>query len=163
MNEEPEAVMPSACRCGHTGTGEHPCHGRGYTCRKPATRRLYSPGLSALAGVQMKVTVDETWACDGCWAEQAPAPRKLSSAFYEWARSMPDPGTGVLAIPSTCLLCDKPPAKMGAMYCEGCEPRQAPACSTCGGGREVIDRGEGAHEGIDRAIPCPSCGAGRGS
>ena len=62
----------SACRCGHTGDGPHPCHGKGRTCGRPATRRLYNarPGLpSALPGMQMKVDVEETWGCDECWAK----------------------------------------------------------------------------------------------
>lgn len=59
-----------ACRCGHEGEGEHPCHGEDYTCRKPAKRYFYD-GTSlrfALAGMQMKLSVSDTWACDGCWA-----------------------------------------------------------------------------------------------
>ena len=57
------------CRCAHIGEGPHPCHGQAYTCRKPATRRLYNPTLPALAGMQMKVQATETWVCDECWAE----------------------------------------------------------------------------------------------
>jgi len=57
------------CRCGwSTGDAHHPCHGRGYACRAPATQRFYGAHAVALAGVQMKVAVIETWACDACWA-----------------------------------------------------------------------------------------------
>lgn len=59
----------SACRCGYNGEGGHPCHGNNYTCRKPATRRFYSPRMVGLAGMQMKLEASETWACDACWAE----------------------------------------------------------------------------------------------
>jgi hypothetical protein len=59
----------SACRCGHDGTGPHPCHFNGYTCGKPATQRFYNARPAALAGLQMKVVCDETWACDAHWAE----------------------------------------------------------------------------------------------
>lgn len=58
----------STCRCGHDSTGDHPCHGNGYECRKPAKRRLYNPRPVGLAGVQMKLQVSDTWACDECWA-----------------------------------------------------------------------------------------------
>lgn len=55
-----------ACRCGHDGEGEHPCHANGYQCRKPAKRRfIASP--AALAGVQLKLAATDTWACDECW------------------------------------------------------------------------------------------------
>ena len=60
------------CRCGHPNDSPtpHPCHGKGYTCRRPAARRFYNPRLVSLAGMQMKVgAVGETWACDACWAE----------------------------------------------------------------------------------------------
>lgn len=56
------------CRCGHEGGELHPCHGKAYTCRAPAKRRFYAPRFVALAGVQMKFQVSETWACDRCWA-----------------------------------------------------------------------------------------------
>lgn len=56
-----------SCRCGHDGTGPHPCHGEGYSCRKPAKQRFYNPQLVSLSGVQMKVQVTDTWACDDCW------------------------------------------------------------------------------------------------
>lgn len=55
------------CRCGYTGEGPHPCHGQGYTCRRPAERRLYATPRTSLAGMQMKVGVAETWACEECW------------------------------------------------------------------------------------------------
>ena len=59
----------STCRCGHDGTGDHPCHGNGYRCRKPAARRFYNAQMVALPGVQFKVQMSDTWACDACWAE----------------------------------------------------------------------------------------------
>lgn len=60
---------PSPCRCGHPADSEqpHPCHGKGYTCGKPATHRIYNPYLASLAGVQMKTGAESTWACDACW------------------------------------------------------------------------------------------------
>ena len=39
-----------------------------YTCRKPATQRFYGAHLTCLAGVQPKVGMNDTWACDDCWA-----------------------------------------------------------------------------------------------
>lgn len=59
----------SQCRCGHDGQGPHPCHAKAYTCRQPATQRFYNARPAALAGMQMKLVCDDTWACDGCWAE----------------------------------------------------------------------------------------------
>lgn len=57
-----------SCRCGWDGIGEHPCHGMGYTCKKPAKQRFYHDGRPfSLAGVQMKLSMQETWACDECW------------------------------------------------------------------------------------------------
>lgn len=57
------------CRCGHTGMPEeHPCHGRGYTCRKEAAPRLVAY-TTALAGMQLKLGAYQTWACDECWAD----------------------------------------------------------------------------------------------
>lgn len=55
------------CRCGWDGVGEHPCHANAYTCRKPATRRFYNARPAALAGMQMKFEVKDTFACDECW------------------------------------------------------------------------------------------------
>ena len=64
------------CRCGHTGTGPHPCHGRLYTCRQPATSR-YVGTSACLAGAQPKSGAYRTWACDECWrafrADSAPS------------------------------------------------------------------------------------------
>lgn len=58
----------NTCRCGYTGEGPHPCHGQGYTCRRPATRRLYEqPAPYSLAGMQPKISAVETWACQECW------------------------------------------------------------------------------------------------
>jgi len=59
------------CRCGHTGEGPHPCHGRAYTCRKPARERFYGARMAALAGVQMKVVCQRTFACEECWEATA--------------------------------------------------------------------------------------------
>lgn len=56
-----------ACRCGHVGGEPHPCHGKNYTCRRPARRR-YIAHPTALAGTQLKLGAYETWACDKCWA-----------------------------------------------------------------------------------------------
>lgn len=60
----------SECRCGYTGNEDnHPCHGQVYTCRKPAKIRVYNTKPVALAGIQMKLVADITWACDECWKE----------------------------------------------------------------------------------------------
>jgi len=60
-----------ACRCGHSDFSlspePHPCHGSEYTCGKPAKRRFYNGKFVSLAGVQLKVQANETWACDACW------------------------------------------------------------------------------------------------
>ena len=63
--------MDHDCRCGHPkdSTDPHPCHGKGHGCRKPATIRFYNPRPVALAGMQMKLQVSDTWACDACWAD----------------------------------------------------------------------------------------------
>ena len=64
----PATTNSKACRCGFSGEGPHPCHGKGYSCgNSGATRRFYNARPACLAGVQMKLTVDETWACDSCW------------------------------------------------------------------------------------------------
>ena len=55
------------CRCGHSGDGPHPCHYNAYKCGKPAQQRFYNAHPVALAGVQMKFQVTETWACEECW------------------------------------------------------------------------------------------------
>jgi len=57
------------CRCGHDGDGPHPCHAGQYTCRRPAKERFYNPELAPLSGVQMKLQMTQTWACDECWAK----------------------------------------------------------------------------------------------
>lgn len=69
MNKQP-------CRCGHSGADPHPCHGEAYTCRKPATFRVYAPRVVSLTGVQMKCEVSGTYACDACWAAFAEQARK---------------------------------------------------------------------------------------
>jgi hypothetical protein len=56
-----------SCRCGHAGDGPHPCHAKGYRCGAPATQRFYNAQRVALAGMQPKLQVQETWACDACW------------------------------------------------------------------------------------------------
>ena len=55
------------CRCGYNGEGPHLCHGKAHTCRKPASQRFYNPHITALAGMQMKFGLHDTWACDECW------------------------------------------------------------------------------------------------
>lgn len=55
------------CRCGYDGVGDHPCHGRAYSCKRPASQRFYDPRPVSLAGVQMKFQVSDTWACNDCW------------------------------------------------------------------------------------------------
>ncbi len=55
------------CRCGYSGEGDHPCHAEGYTCGKSAKQRFYNPRPVALSGFQMKLQVEETWACDEHW------------------------------------------------------------------------------------------------
>lgn len=62
-------MTEAACRCGHTGNGPHPCHAKNYTCRKPATRRIYNLHTVGLAGTQPKLGANDTWACDDCWAD----------------------------------------------------------------------------------------------
>lgn len=57
----------TACRCGHTGDGPHPCHGRAYQCRAPSTPRFVATP-AALAGMQLKTGAYETHACDACWS-----------------------------------------------------------------------------------------------
>lgn len=65
-------IVPlKACRCGHSGNGQHPCHALGYSCRKPAKQRFYGPKIVSLSGQQMKLEVSDTWACDECWASFA--------------------------------------------------------------------------------------------
>lgn len=62
-------MSDSLCRCGHPTASTdvpHPCHGKGYTCRAPATSRLVA-APTCLAGAQMKLGAYETWACDECW------------------------------------------------------------------------------------------------
>ena len=58
------------CRCGaKKDDTPHPCHGEAYTCRKPAERRWYNARPVALSGMQMKVQVEDTWACEECWSK----------------------------------------------------------------------------------------------
>jgi hypothetical protein len=59
--------MAASCRCGHSGEGPHPCHFAGYSCRAPASARFVAVPGASLAGVQMKVSAYETFACDECW------------------------------------------------------------------------------------------------
>jgi hypothetical protein len=60
-------VPTNPCRCGHAGDGPHPCHAKGYRCGAPATQWFYNAQRVALAGMQPKLQVTETWACDACW------------------------------------------------------------------------------------------------
>jgi len=55
------------CRCGHSGSGPHPCHAKGHSCGKHAVQRFYNAQAVALVGVQMKFQMSDTWACDECW------------------------------------------------------------------------------------------------
>jgi hypothetical protein len=65
-------AVKKACRCGWDGVGDHPCHyprlGPSYSCKRPAKERFYYDGHPfSLAGVQMKLSVNQTFACDECW------------------------------------------------------------------------------------------------
>ena len=64
--------MATECSCGHPADSKdpHPCHGKGHTCGKPATQRFYAQSLGtySLAGAQMKLAANRTFACDECWA-----------------------------------------------------------------------------------------------
>lgn len=73
--------METSCRCGHpnVSTSPHPCHKYKHKpggrmnelvrCGKPAEQRFYNAHPVALAGVQMKLEVTESWACEECWVE----------------------------------------------------------------------------------------------
>lgn len=68
------APAPAACRCGrYAGSGVHLCHGSAggvtkYTCLNAGSVRYYTPTWRfALAGVQPKLSVVETVACNVCW------------------------------------------------------------------------------------------------
>ena len=60
-------MRKNTCRCGYDNVGEHPCHGNAYTCGKPSKQRFYNARPVALAGMQMKLEVTDTFACDECW------------------------------------------------------------------------------------------------
>jgi len=63
-------MTQETCRCGWNKTfGIHYCHGKGYTCRNPGTIRFYNPNPDrfSLAGMQAKLSMSETYACDECW------------------------------------------------------------------------------------------------
>lgn len=62
-------MKEATCRCEWDGVGEHPCHGNAYTCRKPSKQRFYNARTAALSGMQMKLVVTDTFACDECWAK----------------------------------------------------------------------------------------------
>jgi hypothetical protein len=49
--------------------GPHPCHGRNYTCGKPATQRFYNARTVTMEGEHLKFQTTDTWACNECWAE----------------------------------------------------------------------------------------------
>lgn len=72
--------MHEPCRCGYTGEGPHPCRGKEYRCKKPATSRFVAQP-TCLAGAQMKLQAYETWACDECWAEFQEALKKVSPSL----------------------------------------------------------------------------------
>jgi hypothetical protein len=67
VTDTPQSAPQNACRCGWDGKGEHPCHWGAYTCRKPAKQRFYGAHLACLAGMQPKLGIHETWACDEHW------------------------------------------------------------------------------------------------
>lgn len=70
--EVPVPLPVPTCVCGHRtdAVGPHPCH----SCRAPAAQRFWLDGRPfSLSGVQMKLSVSETWLCDACWS-QVPAP-----------------------------------------------------------------------------------------
>ena len=56
-----------SCRCGHSGVGDHPCHGEGYSCKSEGKAR-FVPMRASLSGMQIKSGAYQTWACDSCWA-----------------------------------------------------------------------------------------------
>jgi len=88
-------LSAGTCRCGHFGDGEHPCHAEAYTCRKLAKQRFYNPELVALAGVQMKMQVSDTWACDDHWIEfqqQLKEARAKAQAEHDAAITMVENG-----------------------------------------------------------------------
>ena len=69
--------MGQDCRCGHAAGSKdpHPCHWRdfGGRCGQPATQRFYNPTpgrvpYAQVAGVQLKLELVDTWACDAHWA-----------------------------------------------------------------------------------------------
>lgn len=80
--------MNPACRCGHTGDGPHPCHGKGHTCGKPSTRRFYNPHppgkFASLAGATLKFEMADTFACDECWAAFQDANKVTICKTAEW-------------------------------------------------------------------------------
>lgn len=87
MDLRPEISRDERCRCGHPKSSPHPhpCHAKGYLCRKPATQRFYNPRPACLAGMQMKLVVQETWACDACWAEIQPVlAGEVPVADFQW-------------------------------------------------------------------------------
>lgn len=93
--------MNQDCRCGHRAdsTEPHPCHKYnrfgGGRCGKPATQRFYNPApgrvpYAQVAGVQLKLEVAETWACDECWAEARQQWHGLGQpADFRWKDSNP--------------------------------------------------------------------------
>jgi len=73
MQQNYGSTPDKACRCGFSGEGPHGCHKYqpdGSRCGKPASQRFYHLGPPAsLAGMQLKFSVQETWACDEHWEE----------------------------------------------------------------------------------------------
>ena len=64
------------CRCNRETERSHLCHGQGYTCPNLGKMRLYQMQPVSLAGMQMKLQVQQTIACDACWAKfQASTPK----------------------------------------------------------------------------------------
>ena len=73
----------ATCRCGWSVVGDHPCHGKGYECKKPAKVRYYEPhSRYSLAGMQLKLSVVETFACDECWEAFKPQVRDSRPILY---------------------------------------------------------------------------------
>lgn len=82
------------CRCGHPkdSPDPHPCHAKGYACGKPAIQRFYNVVPYAhVAGMQMKLEVRDTWACDECWVEAMPLlTGQVKQEDFQWKDPNPN-------------------------------------------------------------------------
>ncbi len=60
----------STCRCGHDTSSDepHPCHGNGYTCKKPSRRYFYQMKPFGSSKYSFVYSARDTWACEECWA-----------------------------------------------------------------------------------------------